>query len=138
MRILIWLLISTFSLAANAHNMSDTIKKAKIKRALAGVTQVNSKVKIDFEFSEYTLSLSALDVFANSGDQDIEEFRAKFSKGGEDHELNCDMVSGEYLVRQRSIAQYYIVYKNCTLTNLETYKRKDVSLSKQIWEDWKY
>ena len=121
-----------------AHNMPRQTKVDSIKTALESVIPEFRLGRVDFEFSEYALTLGGLKDLNASGDQDIEEFFAEISIDDNHYQINCDLISGEYIIRENTIAQYFLIYKNCKKKNLENYQVEYIQLPLQKWEDWKY
>jgi hypothetical protein len=123
---------------AYAHNMGNLVKKSK---RIDSLSKFDHKVRphdIQMEFSEYNLNpRSLIERIENTADLDIDEFNVKVHQAQKSYLVNCDIVSGEYLFMGQS-ARYFILYKNCTKTDLKTHKETKISFSPQIWDDWKY
>lgn len=135
MKLAISLFIALLSLQSFAHNMSEEKKREKIKRAIASFSSSIGYYDIEisnapFKF-DYQLQAARLD----SGDQDIDEFSVKLNYQEKDYSIKCDLLSGEY---GETKTIYFMVYKNCNLINLTSYKTQAIKLKTQTWDDWRY
>jgi hypothetical protein len=118
--------------------MGRLVKKSKIIDSLGVFDSGIRPHDIEIEFSEYNFNpKSIIERFESTADLDIDEFNVKIHQAEKSYLVNCDIISGEYLFMGQS-ARYFILYKNCTKTNLKTRKAAEISLSPQIWDDWKY
>lgn len=138
MKYLLTVLLVVCSFVASAHNMQERVKKEKIIEVLRPFSHQISYYDIRLEFSEYNLTFAALKDKSNSGDQDIEEFFAKIDIDNTPYEINCDIITGEYITIHQSTATYYMVFKNCTKKNLEDYKKTKINFDTVQWDDWIY
>jgi hypothetical protein len=116
--------------------MSETLKKDKIQEALAShaknITHNNIEISSAPLTADYELQYSR---FFEAGDKVIEDFTLEVDIKDIPHRVTCDFLSGEY---GKEKAVYFIVYKNCNLLNLESFKEKEIKLKTQLWDDWKY
>ena len=136
MRILIILFTGfLFLQSAHAHNMREGLKKQKIKRALAHITTEIADHQIDITPNPLSWNLDFQWVRLDPGDKDIDDVTVYTQINGEEYKITCEVLSGEY-GREKPI--YFMVYENCTKTNMYNYKTKSISLAKQEWTDWKY
>lgn len=132
MKATIVLILLISSHIADAHNMTEDIKLTKIKQALSHYSKHISDNDITLEFSEYLLTPGGiLDKFED-GDQDIEEFFAYINTGTDKVRVNCDIVSG-YVEDTSFSTHNYIIYKNCTLKSLTSYKVQQIDINYQTW-----
>lgn len=135
MRILVILIMSVVCQGTLAHNMTTELKKDKIIEALDEFTQNINHHDITITANplslDYSLQMSRLD----SGDKDIDKVLVSSIINGEKHRISCDMLSGEY---GDARATYFIIYENCELINLDSFKVKSIELSPQTWDDWRY
>ena len=131
-------ILCLFTNFAFAHNMGKIIKKSKIIDSLSSLDKNIQLHDIEFEFSEYNLNPRSIwERITNTADLDIDEFNVKIHQAQKSYLVNCDIISGEYLFMGQS-ARYFILYKNCTKTDLKNNKSLEISLLPQIWDDWKY
>ena len=128
-------MIYAFSNMAMAHNMSDDLKKAKIMEAVSHITKNVTHYDISISSNIASLDLKLHSSRFDSGDQDIDKIIVTSQIGATYYQIDCDLISGEY-GDDRPI--YFLVYKNCTLINLDNFKIKSIKLSKQAWNDWRY
>ena len=118
-----------------AHQMGLEIKLSKIKEALKPYSRSIASNKIIISPNPFAADLELQLSRLESGDKDIESISVDFYMDEQPHKVECDFLTGEY---GRKKAIYFTIYKNCQLTNLENYKSKEIKLSPQFWNDWKY
>lgn len=136
MRVII-ILITLLSLSSKGftHNMPESIKKDKIIEAVSFVTKNITHYDIYIESTPLTLDFDFQLSRLEDGDKDIDSFYSVTQIDGEEFQLTCDLLSGEY---GRERATYFLIYKNCKLKNLRTQKVTLLQFPAQSWDDWRY
>lgn len=136
MRVWIFLFLTAYAGLSFAHNMSEETKKNKIQSALFNfsnkITHNDIQISAAPLAADFELQYSR---FFESGDKTLEDFEVEFENEDSRFKIQCDFLSGEY---GRKKAIYFIVYRNCSLLDLESYKEKEIKLNTQFWNDWKY
>jgi len=129
------LLCLLFSTSVVAHNMSEETKKTKILTALHDYSTQIGFYDIDISSSPFKLDLDLQLARLDDGDKDIGDFIAKLNYKGEEHRIECDILTGEYGATK---AIYFMIFRNCTLKNLNSYLTVNIDLNAKPWTDWKY
>lgn len=135
MRISIILILGLICQLTMAHNMAEELKKDKIIEAVAHITEDVTHFDINITANPLKLDLDLQLARFDSGDKDIDKVVVSTVINGTDYQIDCDLLSGEY---GDAKAIYFLIYRNCVLLNLNDFKAKDIKLSAQFWDDWKY
>jgi hypothetical protein len=117
--------------------MPSEIKVDYIKAALSPLSKNISNNNIEINFSEYSLTKNGIQDRLESGDQDFDEFFAHFETAENNFRVNCDIITGFAETSSYSLHNF-MIFKNCKLLNLDTYKLKYIKIKTQEWVSSEY
>jgi hypothetical protein len=137
MKYLFSIVLLIFSNLGQAHNMPDDIKITQIKKALVEYSTDISNNDITLDFSEYQLTYNGMMDKFEDGDQDIQEFFVYINTGKDRVRINCDFISG-YVEDTSFSTLNFIIFKNCKIKSLTSYKIQQIELDREVWPGNRY